>query len=35
MANRIAMVRDRAVAPEVVQQVRDFARGYRRALVCP
>lgn len=34
MASRIAMVQGSAVAPEVVQQVRDFARGYRRVLVC-
>src|SRR3989344_2171863 len=34
MASRIAMVQGSAVAPEVVQQVRDFAQGYQRVLVC-
>lgn len=34
MASRIAMIQGSAVAPEVVQQVRDFAQGYQRVLVC-
>ena len=34
MASRIAMIQGSAVAPEVVNRVRDFARGYRRVLVC-
>ena len=34
MASRIAMVQGSAVAPDVVQQVRDFAKGYQRVLVC-
>lgn len=34
MASRIAMIQGSAVAPDVVQQVRDFAQGYQRVLVC-
>ncbi|MDZ7861832.1 cephalosporin hydroxylase family protein [Acidovorax sp.] len=34
MASRIAMVQGSAIAPEVVEQVRDFARGYQRVMVC-
>jgi len=34
MASRIAMVQGSAIAPEVVAQVRDFAKGYQRVLVC-
>ncbi len=34
MASRIAMIQGSAVAPDVVQQVRDFAEGYQRVLVC-
>jgi cephalosporin hydroxylase len=34
MASRIAMIQGSAVAPEVVQQVRDFAKGYQRVMVC-
>ena len=34
MASRIAMIQGSAVVPEVVQQVRDFAKGYQRVLVC-
>lgn len=34
MANRIAMIQGSAVAPEVVQQVQEFAQGYQRVMVC-
>lgn len=34
MASRIAMIQGSAVAPDVVQQVREFAQGYQRVLVC-
>lgn len=34
MASRIAMVQGSAIAPDVVQQVREFAQGYQRVMVC-
>ena len=34
MASRIAMIQGSAVAPEVVHEVRDCAKGYQRVLVC-
>lgn len=34
MASRIAMVQGSSVAPEVVAQVQEFAKGYQRVLVC-
>ncbi|MCW5230446.1 cephalosporin hydroxylase family protein [Verminephrobacter eiseniae] len=34
MASRIAMIEGSSLAPEVVQQVRAFAQGYRRVLLC-
>jgi len=34
MASRIEMIQGSSIAPEVVQQVRDFAKGYQRVLVC-
>ena len=34
MASRIAMIQGSAVATDVVQQVREFAQGYQRVLVC-
>lgn len=34
MASRIAMIQGSAVAPEVVEQVHAFAKGYQRVMVC-
>ncbi|NNU43663.1 cephalosporin hydroxylase family protein [Ramlibacter montanisoli] len=34
MASRIQMIQGSSIAPEIVQQVKDAARGYRRVLVC-
>jgi cephalosporin hydroxylase len=34
MSSRIAMIQGSSVAPDVVQEVRDFAAGYNRVLVC-
>jgi cephalosporin hydroxylase len=34
MASRIAMIQGSSIAPEIVQQVRDFAAGYKHVLVC-
>lgn len=34
MASRIAMVQGSAIAPDVVEQVRKFAQGYNRVMVC-
>jgi cephalosporin hydroxylase len=34
MSSRIAMIQGSSVAPDVVQDVRDFAAGYNRVLVC-
>lgn len=34
MASRIAMIQGSAIAPDVVEQVRKFARGYSRVMVC-
>lgn len=34
MSSRIAMIQGSAIAPDVVKQVHDFARGYERVLVC-
>jgi cephalosporin hydroxylase len=34
MASRIKMIQGSSIAPEVVQQVKDFAMGYKRILVC-
>jgi cephalosporin hydroxylase len=34
MASRIAMIEGSSIAPEVVEQVRHFAQGYQRVLVC-
>jgi cephalosporin hydroxylase len=34
MASRIAMIQGSSIAPEIVRQVRDFAAGYKRVLVC-
>lgn len=34
MSSRIAMIQGSSIAPEVVQQVREFAQGYQRVLVC-
>lgn len=34
MASRIAMIQGSSIAPEIVKQVRNFAAGYERVLVC-
>lgn len=34
MASRIQMIQGSSITPEVVQQVKDFAIGYKRILVC-
>jgi cephalosporin hydroxylase len=34
MASRIEMIQGSAIAPEVVEQVRAFAKGYQRVMVC-
>lgn len=34
MASRIAMVQGSSIAPQVIDQVREFAKGYQRVLVC-
>ncbi|WP_422847848.1 cephalosporin hydroxylase family protein [Acidovorax sp. M14] len=34
MASRIEMIQGSSIAPEVVAQVREFAKGYERVLVC-
>lgn len=34
MASRIAMIQGSSIAPDVVEQVRHFAQGYSRVMVC-
>lgn len=34
MASRIAMIEGSSISPEVVEQVRTFAKGYQRVMVC-
>ena len=34
MASRIAMIEGSSIAPEVIEQVHAFAKGYQRVMVC-
>jgi cephalosporin hydroxylase len=34
MASRIQMIQGSSIAPEIIAQVKDFARNYNRILVC-